>query len=131
MTRTWLRIALLALGLGALGAPAAAQAMKLIHSERSLYRDVLVYEYSGQRCVCFTRMCRVGRQSCYELREPTHFVIVDLAIVRTDAVLDRVVELAAEVDLGAVGEVAAVVEAHAQDCFAWFHQGLVDRCIGL
>ncbi len=61
--------------LGGWCAPAAAQDMKLIHSERSLYRDVLVYEYSGQRCICFTRQCRVGRQSCYELTAPNRFVM--------------------------------------------------------
>ena len=43
--------------------------MKLVHSERSLYRDVMVYEYDGQRCICFMRECRVGRQSCYYLAD--------------------------------------------------------------
>lgn len=42
----------------------------LIHSERSLYRQVLVYGDSHTRCLCFTRECRVGRQSCIDLRQP-------------------------------------------------------------
>jgi spermidine synthase len=53
----------------------ASSAMKLIHSERSLYRDVMVYEYDGQRCICFVRECRVGRQSCYYLADPSKFVM--------------------------------------------------------
>jgi spermidine synthase len=49
--------------------------MHLVHSERSLYREVLVYEYAGQRCICFTRECRVGRQSCQSLERPREFVM--------------------------------------------------------
>jgi spermidine synthase len=57
-------------------APALASAsMKLIHSERSLYRDVMVYEYDGQRCICFVRECRVGRQSCAFLDATAEFVM--------------------------------------------------------
>lgn len=54
-------------------APASAQ--KLIHSERSLYRDVLVYEDRGERCMCFTRDCRIGRQSCINLAKPREFAL--------------------------------------------------------
>src|SRR5579864_9457885 len=59
--------------LPALGAPppAAAQSPQpLIHSERSLYRQVLVYGDSYTRCLCFTRECRIGRQSCIDLHRP-------------------------------------------------------------
>jgi spermidine synthase len=49
--------------------------MKLLHSERSLYRDVMVYEYDGQRCICFVRECRLGRQSCSFLAAPGEFVM--------------------------------------------------------
>jgi spermidine synthase len=55
--------------------PAFANNMKLVHSERSLYRDVMVYEYDGQRCICFVRECRVGRQSCSFLAAPSEFVM--------------------------------------------------------
>jgi spermidine synthase len=57
-------------------APAlASTAMKLVHSERSLYRDVMVYEYDGQRCICFVRECRIGRQSCSFLDASAEFVM--------------------------------------------------------
>jgi spermidine synthase len=49
---------------------------RLIHSERSLYRQVLVYQDDdeGTRCLCFTRMCAIGRQSCQYLRHPDRLV---------------------------------------------------------
>jgi spermidine synthase len=43
---------------------------RLVHAEKSLYRQVLVYEDSGQRCLCFTHLCAIGRQSCVDLRHP-------------------------------------------------------------
>jgi len=42
----------------------------LLHSERSLYRQVFVYGDNATRCLCFTRECRVGRQSCIDLKQP-------------------------------------------------------------
>lgn len=54
---------------------AAADDMKLLHSERSLYREVLVYEAGGVRCICFTRFCRIGRQTCQDVREPDRIVM--------------------------------------------------------
>ena len=60
----------------ALFATAPAQAeLKLVHSERSLYREVLVYEQGSERCMCFTRQCRIGRQSCIDLRRPDQFAL--------------------------------------------------------
>ena len=70
--RSWALLALLALGL--VHGSAQAQ-MKLTHSERSLYREVLVYEEDGLRCMCFTRQCRIGRQSCIDPRNPDHFAL--------------------------------------------------------
>jgi spermidine synthase len=52
-----------------------ALAQKLVHSERSLYREVLVYEDRDERCMCFTRMCRIGRQSCLNLKRPREFAL--------------------------------------------------------
>ncbi|MEO7775061.1 MAG: fused MFS/spermidine synthase [Steroidobacteraceae bacterium] len=49
--------------------------MKLVHSERSLVREVLVYDYAGQRCLCFTRECRLGRQSCEWLNGSHEFTM--------------------------------------------------------
>ena len=52
-----------------------ACAQKLVHSERSLYREVLVYEDGSERCMCFTQRCRVGRQTCMNTRAPERFVM--------------------------------------------------------
>lgn len=59
----------------ALVSPTQVQAQKLIHSERSLYREVLVYEQDGERCMCFTRGCRIGRQTCMNTQAPARFVM--------------------------------------------------------
>jgi spermidine synthase len=62
---------------GAAPAPAMAQVLdqaRLIHSEKSLYRQVLVYEDGTTRCLCFTRQCSIGRQSCVDLKLPDHLV---------------------------------------------------------
>jgi len=64
---------LLVLSLAAVATPLAAQT--LVHSERSLYREVLVYEQNGERCMCFTRQCRIGRQSCINLQDPHRFAL--------------------------------------------------------
>jgi len=63
---------LAALLLGVLGTAAAEQ--RLIHQERSLYREVLIYEDEGTRCLCFTRLCAIGRQSCQVLAHPERLV---------------------------------------------------------
>lgn len=53
----------------------APGAQQMIHSEKSLYREVLVYEEGGERCMCFTRACRIGRQSCLVLNDPHRFAL--------------------------------------------------------
>ena len=53
----------------------ALGAQQMIHSEKSLYREVLVYEEAGERCMCFTRACRIGRQSCLVLNDPHRFAL--------------------------------------------------------
>jgi spermidine synthase len=58
-----------------ISAGSAFAQQKLVHSERSLYREVLVYEQSGERCMCFTSQCRIGRQSCIDLSNPRHFAL--------------------------------------------------------
>jgi len=57
-------------------------------------------------------------------------VVVDHAVVG-HAVLRRVVELAGEVDLGAVGQVAAMGQAHAEDGVTRLQQGQIHRSVGL
>ncbi len=53
----------------------AAESMRLLHAERSLYREVRVYESANERCMCFTRGCRIGRQTCVDTRQPDRIVM--------------------------------------------------------
>jgi spermidine synthase len=53
---------------------AAAAGQRLIHSEKSLYREVFVYEDGNTRCLCFTRQCAIGRQTCIDLKQPNRLV---------------------------------------------------------
>jgi spermidine synthase len=65
------------LGLGvllSLASMSATAQQRLLHSEKSLYRDVYVYEDQGTRCLCFTRLCAIGRQTCIDLKQPDHLV---------------------------------------------------------
>src|SRR5918999_3109972 len=68
---------LLIIAAAALAPLACAQAntMKLLHAERSLYREVLVYDTGPVRCMFFTRHCRIGRQSCMDMRQPNKIVM--------------------------------------------------------
>ena len=54
---------------------ANTHAQELIHSERSLYREVLVYQDGAERCMCFTQKCRIGRQTCMNTKAPERFVM--------------------------------------------------------
>ena len=55
-------------------ASAQVVGQRQIHAEKSLYRQVLVYEDDNSRCLCFTHQCSVGRQSCIDLKNPRHLV---------------------------------------------------------
>lgn len=72
-SKAW-ALLLLAAGIFANGC-GSADDMKLLHSERSLYREVLVYEAGGVRCICFTRFCRIGRQTCQDVKQPDRIVM--------------------------------------------------------
>jgi len=63
-----------ALLLAALVPAAVLAEPPLIHSERSLYRQVFVYGDSYTRCLCFTRDCKIGRQSCIDLQQPNRLM---------------------------------------------------------
>ena len=52
----------------------AVATQRLIHSEKSLYRDVLVYEDGNTRCLCFTKLCAIGRQTCIDISKPDRLV---------------------------------------------------------
>jgi spermidine synthase len=55
-----------------LAAPAQSRE-QIVHSERSLYRQIIVYDDDGLRCMRFTRQS-AGRQSCVEQAEPQRIV---------------------------------------------------------
>src|ERR1700686_2189920 len=65
------------------------------------------------------------------LGEALHLLVIDLAAVGTDAVLRGAEQLAGEVDLGAVRQVTAVVETHAENGIARLHQREIRRRIRL
>ena len=54
------------------GAPDGAQS-DVLHQERSLYRNITIYEDDGLRCMAFGRNLNV-RQSCESLADPSHLV---------------------------------------------------------
>lgn len=58
--------------LAAATAPIAA-AETVVHTERSLYRRILVYDDGDLRCMRFTKQSS-GRQSCIEREHPQHIV---------------------------------------------------------
>jgi spermidine synthase len=64
--------------LGLLAGISASADQKLIHSEKSLYRDVFVYDNAAAdgttRCLCFTKLCAIGRQTCIDLKQPNKLV---------------------------------------------------------
>jgi spermidine synthase len=60
--------------LSALLTVAAPAQQRLLHSEKSLYRDIFVYEDATTRCLCFTRQCVIGRQSCQDVKQPRRLV---------------------------------------------------------
>ncbi|MDT4775841.1 hypothetical protein FQZ97_79810 [compost metagenome] len=64
-------------------------------------------------------------------RQALHFVVVDQPGGGVQAVLHGVVQLARGRHLGAVGQVAAVGQAHAEDGVAGVQQGQVDGAVGL
>lgn len=64
--------ALLALFASFATTPSAA--MNTIHTEKSLYRNIVVYEEDGERCMSFTRRNQTARQTCQSLADPNQFV---------------------------------------------------------
>jgi len=69
-----MRALLLALAF-CLGLGVAAQARTDIHSERSLYRNIVVYEDDGVRCMIFNKRARATtRQTCMNLSAPDELV---------------------------------------------------------
>jgi spermidine synthase len=68
------RLAILAAALW-LGLATVAEARTDIHSERSLYRNIVVYEDDGLRCMVFNKRSRYNaRQTCMKLAAPDELV---------------------------------------------------------
>lgn len=57
-------------------APPPAAAMTIIHTEKSLYRDIVIYEEDGERCMSFARRNETSRQTCQSLEHPDQFIFV-------------------------------------------------------
>jgi spermidine synthase len=57
----------------ALCLPGASGAETILHKERSVYRDITVYEEGGNRCMRFTRRGS-ARQTCVSLKDPDRLV---------------------------------------------------------
>ncbi len=80
---------------------------------------------------------RIGREAGDDhlgsmfLRQPLHLVVVDLGGIGLDAVLHGLEQLAGEIDLGAMREVAAMIQAHAENGVAGAEQRQVDGGIRL
>ena len=53
-----------------------AAAMTVIHTEKSLYRNIVVYEEDEQRCMSFSRHQQTARQTCQSLDDPNQFVFI-------------------------------------------------------
>jgi spermidine synthase len=48
----------------------SATADNIIHTERSMYRNIVIADESGERCMKFSRLYRGSRQSCQLLSNP-------------------------------------------------------------
>jgi spermidine synthase len=55
-------------------APAPVQALQALHTERSLYRNIFVFEDDGERCMRFRRFYGALRQGCIDLKNPDRLV---------------------------------------------------------
>src|SRR6059058_4956030 len=73
MSVQWLKRLGLALVLAAPLTAAADAGIEVLHRERSLYRNIFIYEEEGLRCMSFTRTT-LARQSCFSLADPTRLV---------------------------------------------------------
>jgi len=64
-----------------------AAGIEVLHHERSLYRNIFVYEEDGLRCMSFGRTT-TARQSCIALAEPTKLVFNYARMVMAALYLD-------------------------------------------
>jgi spermidine synthase len=70
------RLRLVAAAIVVLLLPAAAHAEQVLHRQKSLYRDILVTETGGERCMTFSARSRAhNRQSCIRPAAPDRLVL--------------------------------------------------------
>jgi spermidine synthase len=75
IARILILAAALCIGIGPIALVPTAQARTDIHSERSLYRNIVVYEEDGVRCMIFNKRSRSNaRQTCMKLAAPDELV---------------------------------------------------------
>lgn len=60
--------------IAAVACGAEADAERIVHTEKSLYRNIVVYDEDGMRCMKFSRAANAGRQSCQLRGDPNHLV---------------------------------------------------------
>jgi spermidine synthase len=70
MTSTRIAHLILSVALIALSLLPAVTTSKTIHSEKSMYRNIVVRENSGLRCLVFTVMRGDRNQTCMDLKDP-------------------------------------------------------------
>lgn len=56
-------------------------AREVVHTERSLYRNIAVVDYGSVRCLNFTRKRGASRQSCIDLNDPHRLVLQYLPMI--------------------------------------------------
>ena len=109
------------------------QAGNVGHVHHELGPDLVGYLPEPREVYC----TGVGRCAGYDdlgsvlLGQALHLVVVNQLHLPVDAVGHEVVNLGGEADGGSVGQVAAVVQAHAHGCVAGTHGGEVRGHIGL
>lgn len=52
----------------------SSSATNVIHTEKSLYRNIVIYEEGDQRCMSFSQRDQSARQTCKSLGDPNAFV---------------------------------------------------------
>ena len=65
------------------------------------------------------------------LRQPCNKAVIDHPGFDIDSVLNRIEQLAREVDRASVGEVPALVQTHAENCIARIEQSMIRGRVGL
>lgn len=96
MTRLFLCLAALA----ALGLHHLGLADTIVHTEKSLYRNIAVFDDDGIRCLRFTVKRQDSRQSCIDLSDPDRLVLPYTPVVFAGLLLNPAPERVLIIGLG-------------------------------